>query len=304
MITTGVCMVCGQAGKPWLDGIKDYLLLQGNSPDFDVCCCASCKIAYSMPSMTNEDLAQYYPKEYGPYVPKKSMDGFLQRVKYKSDLALIRKYRGSRGGTLFEIGAGRGEFLHQARTAGFEVGGLEPSEAGVRIARDFYEIRLETNFMDDFNFSSPHDCVVVRHVLEHLNDPMGCLNKIFQHGLKPQGVLLLKLPRLDSWEAHFWGKFWSGFDMPRHRVHFTREGILKILRQVGFREIKIYQEMIPVDFLRDARYYAMHGKPGLLKKMTQIFTALPLFIQLMIASCVGMLLFPFGPARMIILARK
>ncbi len=286
----GLCLICRGETKIYLGGIKDYLVLQGNSPDFDVHYCVLCRTASSMPPMTNEELARYYPQEYGPYVPKKALAGFLQKLKYRSDLALLKKYRGACGGTLFEVGAGRGEFLREALAEGFEVRGLEPSEAGVRTAQDIYGIRLERGFVDDFNFGATYDCVAARHVLEHLNDPVQVLNKIFKNGLKPSGVLMLKLPRLDSWEARLLGKFWSGYDMPRHRVHFSREAIRKILSQIGFQEIKIYSELIPQDLARDIRSYRVYGKPGLLNFLLKVLSAI--------------LLFPFGPGRMIIFARK
>ncbi len=299
------CPACGEQKSSVLfqEG-KDYFVAVGNSPDFAVRLCARCGTGFSMPPMTAAQLAGYYPDDYEAYLPKKSLAGFLQKMKYRSDLAMLRNSLKKTGGSIFEIGAGRGEFLHEAKKGGFEAYGLEPSEAGVRFAAQNYHLGLIRGHAEDFMFPGVHDAVIARHVIEHLEEPAFCAVKIFDQGLKDGGVLMLKLPRLDSWEARRFGKFWHGFDLPRHRTHFTRAGVRLLLEKAGFSEIHIFSEAVPTDLMRSLRYFAAYGPKGLPRTLAAVWTVLPWVLQMGLAECLTVILSPWGTGRMIVIAKK
>ncbi|MBI3312646.1 MAG: class I SAM-dependent methyltransferase [Candidatus Omnitrophica bacterium] len=299
-----VCPLCGEKGTFVVRSAKDYFIAEGKSPDFDVAYCPACLTGYSLPYLNPTQLSSYYLESYEAYVAKKPFSAYFKKLKYRSDLRLLGKFLKKENRSLFEIGAGRGEFLHEARKRGFRVAGLEPSEPAVRFAQEKYGITLATGPEEDFNFSSPFDAVVLRHVLEHLPDPALSLRKIFDRGLKTGGVLMLKLPRLDSWEAKWFGKFWRGLDLPRHRTHFTKTGILKLLEKTGFREIKIYSEVIPSDIAGSIGYYSIYGSGRFLKPSAKFFQKLPLAVRWLAAQVFGVVLSPLRPGRMIVIAKK
>jgi hypothetical protein len=145
--------------------------------------------------------------------------------------------------------------------------------------------------------------VVLRHVLEHLNDYNNLLIKIFESGLKENGLLFIKTPRIDSWEASLFGKYWHGYDLPRHRVHFTKEGIEKLLSGIGYSEIKIKNEVVPYDIVRSIKYYGECGPQKFGKFMAGIFLYCPEFLKVGIAYTVGILLF-YKAARMVVIAKR
>ena len=296
------CFVCRQSGKDFIRGAKDYFVFDGKSADFEIRYCAACAIGYSLPRMTAWELRHYYPENYEAYVPKYFFAAFLQKLKYGSDLKFLRRFFDKKSRTLFEIGAGRGEFLSEAKKNGFDVSGLEPSPVAVRFAMDNYKINLRAGFAEDIFFTKTYDGVIARHVLEHVENPQACLVKIFKEGLKEGGVLFLKLPRLDSWEAKFFGKYWHGFDLPRHRVHFSRAGIRKMLAAAGFKDIRVRSEIVPTDILRSLRNYARHGKFVTLRFLAALITLVP--GQMMVAQFFGILFSFMGPGRMVVTARK
>ena len=187
---------------------------------------------------------------------------------------------------------------------GFDVSGIEPGAAGVKFAKDNYGISLQEGFDSTIDFTKQYDVIVARHVLEHINQPDECLKKIINKGLKPGGILMLKLPRLDSWEAKLFKVYWDGFDLPRHRVHFTESGITQLLKKLGFIDIKIRIEAVPTSIMRSLKYYNKFGPSRLGKFFTKILTVIPNLLQYAIYQLVALTLSPLRPGRMIVTGRK
>ena len=299
------CPLCNKYCKVLFEDGRDYFVMDGNSPLFGISICESCEIAYSLPYLSDADLVSYYPANYESFVPKKSFSSILQTVKYRGDLKIIfNQIEGGGNTSLFEIGTGRGEFLNEAKKKGYDVDGIEPGKAGVDYAYKNFNISLQLGYVSEIRFSKKYDVIVIRHVLEHVNDFYGCLKLIFDAGLVSNGVLFIKIPRMDSWEQKFFKKFWHGYDLPRHRVHFTRNGLVKVLRDIGYTNIDVKSEVVPLDFLRSVLYYSKYGNPGVGKLCARIFTSMPDFLKIIFGQTIGILMTPLGPGRMIVMARK
>lgn len=283
---------------------KDFFVNDGVSPDFSIYCCEECDLAFSFPSMCNEELASYYPADFEAFVSKKSVAAFLQAIKYKNDLKLIKKAANNHTKSVFEIGAGRGAFLAHIINAGYTAEGIEPGSAGRSFAANIFGIAIDEGFGDTHIYKKQYGVVIARHVLEHIGLFTECLKNIYNSGLLPGGILFLKIPRLDSWEAKIFKRFWHGFDLPRHRIHFGKKGIKMLLIRIGFTTITIKTEIVPTDILRSITYYSKCGENKLLKTIAMVFVRLPHIAQLILCQTVGILLSPLGPGRMIIVARK
>lgn len=299
-----ICPVCKNNCPVLFNDGKDYFISDGNSPSFGISYCKDCEIGLSTPYMTDQELSSYYPDEYEAYKPKKSIAAFLQTKKYKNDINIIKKYFRQAHPSLFEIGSGRGEFLNEALNAGFSVEGIEPGGSGVQYAKNTFDISLKKGYASDLKFDKKYHVIAARHVLEHINEFHKCLTEIYENGLENNGLIFIKIPRFDSWEARFFGKFCSGFDLPRHRVHFTKKGIIKILTDTGFVNIKVRDEIVPSDIIRGFQYYSKHGNKPLLQIISRIFNRMPYMIKLFKAQSTGIILSPFGAGRMIIVAKK
>ncbi|MBU2600459.1 class I SAM-dependent methyltransferase [bacterium] len=298
------CPVCNSECRVIINDGKDYFILNGNSPTFGIVYCNNCEIGISVPPMTNEELSDYYPKDYEAYKPKKSFPAWLQTKKYRSDLKIIRKIVGKTNCSLFEIGSGRGEFLNEAKKKGFHVEGIEPSKSGVEYAKQNYGIILQQRYASDIIFKKKYHVIVIRHTLEHLNDFLGCLKNIYHNGIDDNGCMFIKVPRFDSQEFKLFGKLSSGLDLPRHRVHFTKLGIEKLLIKIGFNKIVIKSEIVPSDIIRSFLYYSKYGKKLFPKIFAVIFSRMPYLVKMIFAQIIGTLLSPFAAGRMIITARK
>jgi len=134
---------------------------------------------------------------------------------------------------LLDAGAGRGRFVAEAARAGYRARGIEPSARGVESAAED-GVELQRAGIDDAAIAaSSLDIVSLWHVLEHLEDAEAALARIHAW-LRPGGLLLVGVPNAASLQARLFGTRWFHLDVPRHRTHFTPEGLSALLGRSGF----------------------------------------------------------------------
>ncbi|MEM9077467.1 MAG: class I SAM-dependent methyltransferase [Bacteroidota bacterium] len=161
---------------------------------------------------------------------KKSMvDALYQGIKernIKNKIQLVDNQK-VKSRKLLDIGAGTGDFLSLAKSEGYVVEGVEPSpkarekakEKGVELKKDLNEV-AEVDY----------DVITLWHVLEHLPN-LKVQIKTISNILKDDGVLIIAVPNFRSWDAKHYGKFWAGYDVPRHLWHFSQMAIHKLFKE-------------------------------------------------------------------------
>ena len=80
--------------------------------------------------------------------------------------------------TVREIGCGYGNNRLFFKNIGKEVYGVEPSKTSVKIAID-NQINIKQGFVNDLE--NKYDLIILKHVFEHLYDPLKDLEKIRSH---------------------------------------------------------------------------------------------------------------------------
>ncbi len=103
----------------------------------------------------------------------------LKQVKFKS----------------LDIGAGRGELVHAAIQDGFDIVGLELSEAMIAAAKEHYNITLVNQSIESHAESHPntYDFICMNSVLEHVYDPDSMINAASKL-VSDKGLLFIELP--------------------------------------------------------------------------------------------------------------
>lgn len=264
------CPIC--KGKVYkVGGGTDYCY-HLTSEECSVMFCDKCGIAITAPEMSLEQLSKLYPDDYVAYQKQSNVMNILQKYKYRQDIRRIdgfAKENNHKIKKVFEFGAGNGQFLRSFQDyKGVECFGIEMSKAGCNAAKDFFGLELECRTAQNYMFKGTYDLIVMRHVLEHIDEFRDVLNNVYQHGLNENGILFIKVPCFNSYESRRFGRYWKDLDVPRHRVHFTDYGLKGILEKIGFKKIKIIREIIPTVFdgsLQIKKKGCVYKRGGILK---------------------------------------
>ena len=235
----GSCPACGGPLSPWrFVPASDPALLPAQ---FELYRCEICGSAVTLGGDPPPEL--YESGAYRPGTPR--LHRFVAPLLSLFDrqrLALLRPLAPAPP-RLLDVGAGRGRFVLAARAAGYDASGIEPSLRGVEAATaagaPVDRVAIEQAAIAPGSV----DAVTLWHVLEHLDDPGGALERI-SRWLAPGGALLVGVPNLASLQARLGGERWYHLDVPRHRTHFTPHGLEKLLARTGFSTVRTHHVLL------------------------------------------------------------
>ncbi|HEX3154321.1 MAG TPA: class I SAM-dependent methyltransferase [Candidatus Angelobacter sp.] len=164
--------------------------IQKVDPDFNLCCCNSCGYVFDSPRPSFEEISAFY-SQAGKY------DAWLKEERAR-DLLWKRRLKkllqsGARG-SLLDIGAGYGQFLHHAQPFFSTVAGTEVSASAIAVAREKYGLELLAGQVEELDLpQQSFDTITLFHVLEHVPDP-GKLVALCHALLRPKGILAVAVP--------------------------------------------------------------------------------------------------------------
>ncbi len=117
-----------------------------------------------------------------------------------------------------DAGCGAGGLLVRLTHVGWSAEGVEIDPAAVEVARRISGVPVRVG---DFRTADVptgvFDLVVLRHVFEHLDDPIAALRRL-RELLAPGGRVVLIYPNPASLGARVFGASWFHWDPPRHLV--------------------------------------------------------------------------------------
>ena len=169
-----------------------------------------------------------------------------------------------RTGTLLDFGAGTGAFLHFMEERGWQGTGVEPDEGARGLAKKRYALDLldPSCFFSDV-FSPPpagFDLITLWHVLEHVHDLSGTLEK-FRKILKNEGYLLIAVPNYRSYDAGYYKAHWAGYDVPRHLYHFDKASLTALMELHGFTFLSLYPMRLDAYYVSLLSEKYINGSP-------------------------------------------
>jgi SAM-dependent methyltransferase len=129
-------------------------------------------------------------------------------------------------------------FLNGMRSQGdWELHGVEINPYAAEIARDRYGLQVRIGTLIEAAYPAHFfDVITMWDVLEHLHQPLENLREI-DRILKPDGLLILRVPNVSSWDAKLFKRSWAGYDAPRHLYVFSPSTLEELLLKAGFRLI-------------------------------------------------------------------
>ena len=141
------------------------------------------------------------------------------------------------GQRLLDLGCGNSMFLSRARSAGWDVVGVDFDSKAVESARSRgLDVRLGgVDVLDPAG--EQFDVITLAHVIEHVHRPMDVLRACYNL-LKPGGFVWIETPNIGSEGYRLFGGDWRGLEPPRHLVLFSFESLCSSLSAAGFTDIE------------------------------------------------------------------
>jgi 2-polyprenyl-3-methyl-5-hydroxy-6-metoxy-1,4-benzoquinol methylase len=139
--------------------------------------------------------------------------------------------------SILDIGCGRGLMLHYLRRVfGYRRAvGTQIAENMYRYARDVLGLEVYDRDLLELQLASgSFDIVSIWHVLEHVPDPDGYIERCADL-LRPGGRLVIEVPNYASWSRRLTGRHWLGLDLDYHLAFFTPQSLIALVRRHSFR---------------------------------------------------------------------
>lgn len=216
-----------------------FLLDDGGIPeiDFKLDYCSTCNTVFSESGVLDYGYGELSDKIYQQYTlldqstrPFPSRDDY-----YVNSLAfLVQSLKFDHVRNVLEIGSNRGDFLYllKEKHPDLNVTGVEPSKL------PFYGVNTINVPFDPSLFDAPFDLIIIRHVLEHIADPVAFLQQVCQC-LKANGHVFIEVPNfyvdLQERKETF---------IPEHIFYFTAESLPLMLGNAGM-QVDIYDGSNP-----------------------------------------------------------
>ena len=238
MKTLSNCPICNNNNFSKVYTCKDH---SASKETFTIVNCNDCDFTFINPRPEDENIGKYYLSEnYISHTNSKKtlfekLYQIVRKIAIKQKLSLLNKFSNSK--THLDIGCGTGEFLKACKDVGYKTKGIEPSDIARNQATEHFGLDVSKN-TDLSQFEDKEfETISMWHVLEHvseLNDTV----KHFARILKEEGIVIIAVPNLKSWDANYYKEYWAAWDAPIHFWHFSKNSITKLFEKYGFTLIK------------------------------------------------------------------
>jgi SAM-dependent methyltransferase len=228
------CAGCGSAARSFAFTGRDWYLgtAQGRWSYYK---CSTCRSVYADPQPTDADLDAAYAASYGPYRDPGLLERLAEPLARREAAWVIAMAGGS--GTVLDLGCGTGAMMRRIRESGWvgPIRGVEFSEEVARATMNRLGLPVDVATVETAPIpEAPARIVVLRHVIEHVREPREVLERV-REMLESDGLLYLATPDRRALAAAAFGRFWHGYDPPRHLHAFTAGGVRTLLASSGFR---------------------------------------------------------------------
>jgi 2-polyprenyl-3-methyl-5-hydroxy-6-metoxy-1,4-benzoquinol methylase len=237
------CLLCGAHDEsPFISAEDD---LTGRPGRFTFVRCNHCGLIYQSPRLTLDGIKPFYDEEYLAHRRRTDWGWLsplfaaamnsLDREKLRITGRYVRLLKSS---TVLDVGCGAGTFLERVRReCGAHVVGVDFVDLSKQPALRKTEFHCGL-FYDQAIGLARFDLITMWHFLEHDYDPLRSLEHA-RDALKPDGRLIIEVPRLDSLTFRLFGNRWPGLQAPQHTALYDRHLLLETVSQAGL-EVEDY----------------------------------------------------------------
>lgn len=211
-----------------------------SSQSFEIWQCFDCGFLFTQDIPDEQSIGRYY--QAAAYVShtdsnKGIINSIYHRVRnitLKQKRKLIMQLSRLNNGCLLDVGCGTGAFLHEMRSNGWQVKGLEPDATAVGVCQSKYGIQPgDLNELFSFEPGS-FDVVTLWHVLEHVHTLHAYMEQL-SNLIGKNGKLVIAVPNHTSTDATTYKANWAAYDVPRHLYHFEPTTMRRLAQMHGMK---------------------------------------------------------------------
>ena len=217
------CCVCSNSSP------KDFTL-KYKKEKFSVFTCNHCGFYFIPPYFRKKISYQNYKDEKVTEAVRKG-NNWIKIQRHKLRFKLINKYKSK--GDVFDLGAGWGHFMLAGIELGYNVYGIEISEQPYLYCKN--DLHLPVDHIDFFEMDEniKFDVVTLWDVLEHIDKADLFVEKCSKV-TKPDGILVLQVPQIDSYFAKKHKDNWKMMGLD-HVNYFSKKTIAILLEKYGYK---------------------------------------------------------------------
>lgn len=275
-----VCLLCGTPGQVLYSGLEDRLFSAPGTWQLKQCPRAECGLVWPDPSPLPEDLGLAYQTYYTHVEPASGSAGLISKLCkwaywtgiripafltgiYQERLEFTHMFlRQLPAGRLYDAGCGDGQFLHLMAQHGWQGTGVDFDAAAVETGKKKYGLNLQVgDFQNVVIEEGVFDAVTMSHVIEHVPDPVSCLDKC-RRLLRPGGRLVVSTPNIRSLGHQTFKSAWRGLEPPRHLHIFAPNLLGECARRAGLKVLRTGSTAVNADYISNASMAIAAAQPG------------------------------------------
>ncbi len=249
------CPVCGAPSRVLEPTVEDVFFGYPGTWKLDRCTALDCGIVWIVNPLPADQLAAAYAKYYthDARPPSPLEVGFGRwigrRCRRHGDRfpALPFLFREAENrlldsgaippdpnGLALDVGCGAGERLDYLKAIGWgESEGIDPDPVAVARGR-LRGRRVHTGTAEAIPMAEhTADIIFLHHVVEHLADVRPAMAEVARV-LRPGGHVVITTPNPDAAGRARWGRWWRGYEAPRHLRLYTLVALQRVLSEAGF----------------------------------------------------------------------
>lgn len=248
------CPYCGGPGEPAISS-NGHVLCGERRWDYDRCQDCGALRLRTVP----RDLSTYYSEEYYTHSPAvlrgkirpfmvqaalaagygfparglvRRLSKIMRYIRFETGASRFLKH--VQNGKVLDVGCGSGDFLAVLQSYGWEVHGIDPDPAAVRLCTSRGISAIQSDAENATLPPSHFDAITLHHTLEHMRSPDAVITRLAS-ALKPLGTLVVITPNADGFPARHFGSYWRSLDPPRHTAIATPRALAVVLQRVGLK---------------------------------------------------------------------
>lgn len=193
--------------------------------------CQSCGFVQVINKPTEQELKEIYSNSY--FSTNKYEDIQTLHKEYRYRLKLMKKYSAP-GGVVLDYGCAKADFISFAKNE-YLFYGMDYSTDAIEIAKEKHpDLSKKLFYADQLDAIKENtiDAVVLWDVIEHIWDPVECLNQLYKK-VKIGGHIILSTPKVDTFFPAITRKYWPFMTPPEHLSFFSNKAFEELGRKTG-----------------------------------------------------------------------